>query len=66
MESCYFAAQTMRTKVVTVTLFASFADNVWMISVSVRPILRIDEYSLVALQHRRIRYIGVRVSSDAE
>ena len=34
--------------------------------VSVRPILRIGEYSLVALQHRRIRYIGLRVSADAE
>ena len=33
---------------------------------SVRPILRIGEYSLVALQHRRIRYIGLRVSADAE
>jgi len=32
---------------------------------SVRPILRIGEYSLVALQHRRIRYIGLRVSGDA-
>ena len=36
------------------------------ISSSVRPILRIGEYSLVALQHRRIRYIGLRVSADAE
>ena len=34
--------------------------------ISVRPILRIGEYSLVALQHRRIRYIGLRVSADAE
>ena len=33
---------------------------------SVRPILRIGEYSLVVLQHRRIRYIGLRVSADAE
>ena len=33
---------------------------------SVRPILRIGEYSLVALQHRRIRYIGLCVSADAE
>jgi len=33
---------------------------------SVRPILHIGEYSLVALQHRRIRYIGLRVSADAE
>ena len=33
---------------------------------SVRPILRIGEYSLVALQHRRIRYIGLRVSADVE
>jgi len=33
---------------------------------SVRPILRIGEYSLVASQHRRIRYIGLRVSADAE
>jgi len=31
---------------------------------SVRPILRIGEYSLVALQYRRIRYIGLRVSAD--
>jgi len=37
-----------------------------MIFISVRPILRIGEYSLVALQHRRIRYIGLRVSTDAE
>ena len=36
------------------------------LEVSVRPILRIGEYSLVALQHRRIRYIGLRVSADAE
>jgi len=34
--------------------------------ISVRPILCIGEYSLVALQHRRIRYIGLRVSADAE
>jgi len=33
---------------------------------SVRPILRIGEYWLVVLQHRRIRYIGLRVSADAE
>jgi len=33
---------------------------------SVRPILRIGEYSLVASQHRRIRYIGLRVSADVE
>jgi len=33
---------------------------------SVRPILRIGEYSLVALQHRRIRYIGLRVSVDTD
>ena len=36
------------------------------VCVSVRPILRIGEYSLVALQHRRIRYIGLRVSADAD
>jgi len=33
---------------------------------SVRPILRIGEYSLVALQYRRIRYIGLRVSTDTD
>jgi len=33
---------------------------------SVRPILRISEYSLVALQYRRIRYIGLRVSADTD
>jgi len=33
---------------------------------SVRPILRIGEYSLVALQYRRIRYIGLRVSADTD
>ena len=33
---------------------------------SVRLILRIGEYSLVALQHRRIRYIGLHVSADAK
>jgi len=32
---------------------------------SVRPILHIGEYSLVALQYRRIRCIGLRVSADA-
>jgi len=32
--------------------------------ISVRPILRIGEYSIVALQYRRIRYIGLRVSAD--
>jgi len=36
------------------------------VHISVRPILRIGEYSLAALQHRRIRYIGLRVSADAE
>jgi len=36
------------------------------IYITVRPIERIGEYSLVALQHRRIRYIGLRVSADAE
>jgi len=34
------------------------------VGISVRPILRIGEYSLVALQYRRIRYIGLRVSAD--
>ena len=38
----------------------------WTVVSSVRPILRIGEYSLVALQHRRIRYIGLRVSADAD
>jgi len=33
---------------------------------SVRPILRIGEYSLVALQYRRIWYIGLRVSADTD
>jgi len=33
---------------------------------SVRPILRIGEYSLVALQHHRIRYICLHVSADAD
>jgi len=33
---------------------------------SVRPILHIGEYSLVALQYRRIRYIGLRVSADTD
>jgi len=33
---------------------------------SVRPILRIGEYSLVALQYQRIRYIGLRVSTDTD
>ena len=37
-----------------------------VILASVRPILRIGEYSLVASQHRRIRYIGLPVSTDAE
>jgi len=32
---------------------------------SVRPILHIGEYSLVALQHWRIQYIGLSVSADA-
>jgi len=40
--------------------------KIHLIFSSVRPILRIGEYSLVALQHRRIRYIGLRVSADAE
>ena len=40
--------------------------NYYPIFNSVRPILRIGEYSLVALQHRRIRYIGLRVSADAD
>jgi len=34
--------------------------------ISVRPIQHIGEYSLVALQHPRIRYIGLRVSADAD
>jgi len=34
--------------------------------ISVRSILRIGEYSLVALQYRRIRYIGLRVSADTD
>jgi len=34
--------------------------------ISVRPILRIGEYSLVALQYRQIRYIGLRVSADTD
>jgi len=33
---------------------------------SVRPILHVGEYSLVALQYRRIRYIGLRVSTDTD
>jgi len=33
---------------------------------SVRPILRIGEYSLVASQYRRIRYISLRVSADTD
>jgi len=33
---------------------------------SVSPILRIGEYSLVALQYRRIQYIGLRVSADTD
>jgi len=33
---------------------------------SVRPILRIGEYSLVALQYRWIQYIGLRVSADTD
>jgi len=37
----------------------------WLV-ISVRPILRIGEYSLVALQHWWIRYIGLRVSADAD
>jgi len=37
-----------------------------MCFISVRPILRIGEYSLVALQYRRIRYIGLRVSTDTD
>ena len=37
----------------------------YAVLISVRPILRIGEYSLVALQHRQIRYIGLRVSADA-
>jgi len=40
----------------------------WSVTVvsSVRPILRIGEYSLVVLQHRRIRYISLRVSADTD
>jgi len=34
--------------------------------VVLRPILRIGEYSLVALQYRRIRYIGLRVSANTD
>jgi len=34
--------------------------------ISVRPILRIGEYSLIALQYQRIRYIGLRVSTDTD
>jgi len=37
-----------------------------MKNTSVRPILRIGEYSLVALQYRRIQYIGLRVSADTD
>jgi len=36
------------------------------LSSSVGPILCIGEYSLVALQYRRIRYIGLRVSADTD
>ena len=41
-------------------------EVIFIVLCSVRPILRIGEYSLVALQHRRIRYIALRVSADAE
>ena len=51
-ELCNQAAKNIAVRCIQVT--------------SVRPILRIGEYSLVALQHRRIRYIGLRVSADAE
>jgi len=34
--------------------------------ISVWPILRIGEYSLVALQYRRIRYIGLLVFADTD
>jgi len=37
-----------------------------MMQISVRPILHIGEYSLVALQYRRIRYIGLRVSTETD
>jgi len=46
-----------------------FIKTIWLGQIritnnSVRPILRIGEYSLVALQYRRIRYIGLRVSAN--
>jgi len=40
--------------------------SIWNMACSVRTILRIGEYSLVALQHRRIRYISLRVSDNAD
>jgi len=41
------------------------AIEYWIVP-SVRPILRIGEYSLITLQYRRIRYIGLRVSADTD
>jgi len=41
-------------------------DAAFTILLSVRLILRIGEYSLVALQYRRIRYIGLHVSADTD
>jgi len=34
--------------------------------VNTEQVMRIGEYSLVALQYRRIRYIGLRVSTDTD
>jgi len=44
----------------------SFTEYTVFEIISVRPILHIGEYSLVALQYRRIRYIGLRVSADTD
>jgi len=44
-------------------LLLSVIENIFN---SVRPILCIGEYSLVALQYRQIQYIGLRVSADTD
>jgi len=50
----------------TIKHITYYCNTKYRLESSVRPILCIGEYSLVALQYRRIRYIGLRVSADTD
>jgi len=50
----------------TILIYLKYFITIGNISISVRPILDIGEYSLVALQYRRIRYISLRILTDTD